>query len=35
MKIVIQKKNKKWYLGTWEKEVFTREKTYATGASTN
>jgi hypothetical protein len=28
MKIVIQKKNKKWYLGTWENNVFTREKTY-------
>lgn len=29
MKVVIQKKNGKWYLGTWENNVFTREKTYA------
>lgn len=30
MKIVIQKKNKKWFLGEWdmEKNSFTREKTY-------
>jgi hypothetical protein len=30
MKIVIQKKNKKWFLGTWDEKnlVFTREKTY-------
>jgi len=30
MKVVVQKKNKKWYLGTFENGVFTREKTYAT-----
>jgi hypothetical protein len=29
MKVIIQKKNGKWYLGTWENNVFTREKTYA------